>query len=65
MIQQYAYFNELPLKTVFSSNGNMWVKRSTRTAKLVEYRKTFYFDKKHLCIVGEYSRLSANYFEKV
>ena len=61
----FAYFNELPVKCIFSVNGNKYLKKSTRTAKLLEYNKTFYFNKKHLCIVCVYSRLPTDYFEKV
>lgn len=64
MSQQYAYFDELPLKTVFHYNGNTWIKKSTKTAKLVEYNKTFYFAKKDLCIVGVYTRISPEDFKK-
>jgi hypothetical protein len=58
----YAYFGELPLKAHFVMNGNKCVKMSTRTAQLVEYGRTFYFGKRELCIVGEHSRLDAEYF---
>ena len=58
--QQYAYFAELPVTTVFSMNGNQWIKQSTRTAKIVkpvEYSNSwFYFSKRDLCIVNKHSR---------
>ena len=61
MNQQYAYFNELPLKTIFSQNGNQYIKQSTKTAKIVkpvEYDNTwFYFGKRDLCVTNEYCRL--------
>jgi hypothetical protein len=61
MKKQYAYFNELPLKTIFSYNGNQWIKQSTRTAKIVkpvEYNSNwFYFGKRDLCITNVHCRL--------
>lgn len=56
-MRQYAYFDELPPKAEFVLNGNKCVKRSTRTADLVEYNRWFYFGKQELCIVGNYCRL--------
>lgn len=60
-MKAYAYFKELPIKTEFSLNGNRYVKQSTKTARLVEYGKTFYFLRGELCVVGVYSRLGAGY----
>lgn len=61
MNRQYAYFNELPVKTVFNLNGNTWIKRSTRTAEIVDpgcyAGMWFYFGKRDLCVVNTYSRL--------
>ena len=62
--QQYAYFAELPVTTVFSMNGNQWIKQSTRTAKIVkpvEYSNSwFYFGNRDLCIVNKHSRRKYN-----
>jgi hypothetical protein len=58
----YAYFNELPVACEFSLNGTKFIKRSTRTAKLVEFNRWFWFGSRDLCIVGKYSRLSKDYF---
>lgn len=57
MRQQYAYFKELPIGTEFHRNGNRWVKKSTRTAFLVEYNRVFYFLQNDLCIVGIHDKL--------
>lgn len=59
MRRQYVKFEELPLKTEFSYNGNKWVKQSTRTAFLPDYNRTFYMQRKTLCIVGVHSRIEA------
>ena len=61
-MKQYAYFNELPAKTVFNYNGNLCIKQSTRTAKYTAYDHWFYFGQRDLCIVGTYSRLDSEYF---
>ena len=66
MAKQYAYFNELPVTTIFSRNGNRYIKKSTRTAKIVkpvEYSNLwFYFGNRDLCIVNYHSRSSTEYF---
>lgn len=56
-MRQYAYFDELPLKTIFSYNGDNCVKQSTRTAIFTEYGRVFYFSGKDLCIVGLHDRV--------
>lgn len=61
-MRQYAYFKELPAKTVFNYNGNRCVKQSTRTAKYIDYKHWFYFGQNDLCVVGNYSRLDKGYF---
>ena len=62
-MRQYARFDELPLKCEFSRNGNLWVKHSTRTARIVGYGNlVFYFSRRELCTVGAYSRLAGDYF---
>lgn len=64
MRRQYAYFSELPARAVFACNGNQCRKQSSRTARLIEYGKTFYFAQLELCTVGLHSRLHAGYFER-
>ncbi len=64
---QYAYFNELPPKTIFTRNGNLCQKRSTRTADIDTETYSnlwFYFNQRDLCVVGNYSRLDVDYFSK-
>jgi hypothetical protein len=58
-MRQYAYFDELPVKTHFIMNGNRWIKKSKTTAILAEYGNWFYFGRRELCIVGLYSRSAA------
>lgn len=36
-------FKEVPVGKTFWSNGNEYLKRSTRTAWLIKYNRTFYF----------------------
>lgn len=36
-------FLTIPIGTRFISNGNLCIKQSSRTAKLVDYNKVFYF----------------------
>lgn len=57
MTRMYAHFEDLPIGTIYHSNGNTWRKRSTRTADLIGYNRWFYWGKKELAIVGEYSKL--------
>ena len=58
-MRQYAYFDELPVKTHFVVNGNRWIKKSKTTAFLPEFNRWFYFNRKDLCVVGLHSRISA------
>lgn len=63
---QYAYFKELPPCTVFNVHGGtVYKKQSTRTARMISPFKGdwFYFGKRELCIVANYSRLDKCYFE--
>ena len=66
--KQFAHFSKLPLNTQFSLNGNMFKKRSTRTAEIVtphQYSGTwFYFKSRQLVIVGLHSLLEENYHER-
>lgn len=43
------YFSELYVGQQFNCNGNLYVKRSSKTAYLVEYKRTFYFRHYALC----------------
>jgi hypothetical protein len=65
-MRQYALFEELPLKTLFVKDGNLWKKRSLRTAEIVKpiefSSRWFYFSKRDLCIVNNHTRLSLDYF---
>ena len=38
-------FGELRVGALFLLNGNTWHKQSTRTARLLEYGRVFYFRK--------------------
>jgi hypothetical protein len=45
-------FSELPVGSMFHSNGNDWVKQSTRTARLLMRGRVFYFGQRevvHAC----------------
>jgi hypothetical protein len=54
---QYIYFRDMPLRTLFVLNGNRCQKVSTRTARLLDYNRTFYFGQRELCIVGHHDRI--------
>jgi hypothetical protein len=56
-MKQYAYFNELPVGTVFFINGDSYKKQSSRTAYFDYAKKWFYMQMKTLCVVGQYSRV--------
>lgn len=43
MAKKLTAFRDLPIGSTFSYNGNHWRKRSSRTAHLIEYDRTFYF----------------------
>jgi hypothetical protein len=38
-------FSELAIGALFIHNGNVCLKLSTRTARLVQFNRTFYFSK--------------------
>lgn len=65
MKKQYVRFENLPVKAYFFQNGNLWQKQSTRTARVDEYGRWFYFGKKEFCVVGEYSDVSYLYQSKM
>lgn len=44
-MRRYKTFEALPVGARFECNGNECVKRSTRTALLVQYGRVFYFAK--------------------
>lgn len=58
-MNQYVYFSELPVGTLFAYNGNACKKVSTRTALYVEYNRRFYFRRSDLCVVGIHNRIEA------
>lgn len=62
-MKQYAKFSDLPVKCLFNFNGNIFKKVSSKTAKIIEYKLTFYFSKNDLVIVGKHSTLDVNYFK--
>lgn len=66
--RQYAYFGELPVTTTFSLNGNLWRKRSTRTAEIVKPEHLagtwFYFGNRELCVTARHTRLAASYHDQ-
>lgn len=41
-------FNELAVGRLFRVNGNDWVKRSTRTARMLSTGLTFYFKQREV-----------------
>ena len=45
-------FSSLPVGSKFFCNGNRCIKRSTRTAALVDFRRTFYFGAAETCTIG-------------
>lgn len=47
----YTYFKNLNKGDIFLCNGNNCIKKSNRTAELMEYKKIFYFKKFALCKV--------------
>ena len=50
----YIYFYELNINDKFMFNGNLWIKKSTRTAYLPQYNnRIFYFSKKETCKIIE------------
>lgn len=55
-MRQYAYFSELPPRTLFALNGTEYTKASTRTARDNSGR-VWYFRNFELAIVGPHSRL--------
>lgn len=63
MNKQYAYFAELPPRTLFLMHGAQMQKLSDRDGRYVEFDLRVDFDPKELCIVGEYSRLAHDYLE--
>jgi hypothetical protein len=52
MTGEIISFRALPVGAHFACNGNNCVKRSTRTAELVEYKRTFYFHGTEVVSIG-------------
>lgn len=53
MRRQFSvYFYCLKIGTKFYRNGNTWIKKSTRTAHLVEFNRRFYFGQNDVCIIN-------------
>jgi len=52
MYGEIITFNALPVGAHFTCNGNRCVKRSTATARLVDYDRTFYFCKREVVSIG-------------
>lgn len=44
-----VYFKNIPVGRRFECNGNECIKTSTRTARLIEYNRVFYFRQSELC----------------
>lgn len=44
-----VYFKHVPVGQRFECNGNVCIKVSTRTARLVQYGRVFYFRHTDLC----------------
>jgi len=52
MAGELMTFAALPQGAKFFFNGNCCIKRSSATAELVDYKRTFYFGKKDVVTVG-------------
>lgn len=52
MVGEIITFNALPVGAHFTCNGNRCIKRSTATATLVDYNRTFYFRKTETVYIG-------------
>lgn len=46
-------FDQLAVGAEFRSNGNICVKRSSRTAHIIQYGRTFYYAKSEIVEVTE------------
>ncbi len=57
----YAYFKDLPLKTLFSFDGYKCIKKSNKTANFVELNHWCYFGMNDICRVNDYCQLPSNY----
>jgi hypothetical protein len=56
-------FDQLRVGAAFSKNGNACVKRSTRTAKMTEFDRTFYYAQGEQVIITDLSGLTADHAE--
>ena len=52
MVGEVISFRALPVGAHFMCNGNRCVKRSSRTATLVDYNRTFYFNMVEVVGIG-------------
>jgi len=53
-MKQYIYFKDLPQKAEFIYNGNLCIKKSSRTMIFIGYVRWFYAGQRDLCVVGKY-----------
>jgi hypothetical protein len=44
-------FNNVRVNELFSCNGNLYYKKSTRTAVLMSANRTFYMSQKDICLI--------------
>ena len=54
-LKMLIYFKNLSIGDIFLCNGNTCIKKSKRTAELIEYKKIFYFENFNLCKVIQYN----------
>ena len=52
MTGEIVTFRALPVGAHFTCNGNRCIKKSSRTAQLVDYKRTFYFGKTEVVAIG-------------
>lgn len=52
MSGEVTTFGTLPIGAEFTCNGNLCIKRSKRTAELVNFKRTFYFGKSEVVTIG-------------
>lgn len=52
MSGEVTTFSALPVGALFTCNGNRCCKLSTKTAELLEYKRSFYFRQNDLVTVG-------------
>jgi hypothetical protein len=52
MSGEVTTFSALPVGALFTYNGNRCCKLSTKTAELLEYRRSFYFRQNDIVTLG-------------